>query len=308
MSHPLSIDISYIIVTYNSERFIDNCLSSVVSQKREQIDSEIIVIDNASTDSTVEILKNRFPNILLKKNPENIGFAVAVNQAFSLSNGKYIILLNPDTVIEDKFSEKIFYFLKATPRVSILGVKLIDSRNEHQPSVWKKISTTTVIFEMLLPYTFSVKLVTESPVRPCQVLNVSGACMLIRRDVFEKLEGFDTRFFLYYEEIDFCLRAREKGYEVYYNPDIEVVHHFAKSSFQNDELFFLNLYENKLLLIEKHFGYTFYLFSFNMVLVGISLRIIISFLGGLLTFKRRLLRLSKSLIFVLINIIKSRYR
>jgi GT2 family glycosyltransferase len=303
----LSIDLSYIIVTYNSADFIGSCLDSIDAQKSGYIKTEIIIVDNASTDSTAEMAKKQFPDLTLKENRENVGFAAAVNQAVSLSTGGYILLLNPDTIIKENFLEKYFSFLKNTSDASIVGVKLVDENNKHQPSAWKKISLLTIFIEMLFPYNLSIRLVTKSPETPRQVDNVSGACMLVRRDAFEKLNGFDTRFFLYYEEIDFCMRATQKGYKVYYNPDIEVCHFIAKSSSENRESFFFNLYYNKLLFIKKHFSYPFYLTGYLLIIIGILLRIFVSSIVGLVTYRRHLLRLSKSLIFVLIKIIKSRY-
>ena len=302
------MNISYIIVTYSSADFIVDCINSIAQQQPKDITSEIILIDNASTDSTVEIVRKLFPDVSLKVNIENVGFAAAVNQAASCSNGEYILLLNPDTIIKENFIEKIFSFIQNTPDASIVGVKLVDENNEHYPSAWKKISLITIFTEMFFPYELSIKLVTEIPDKPSHVQNVSGACMLIRRDVFEKLNGFDTRFFLYFEEIDFCMRATQKGYKVYYNPDIEVRHFIAKSSSENRESFFFNLYYNKLLFIKKHFSYPFYLTTYLLIIIGILLRILVSSIAGLVTYRKHLLRLSKSLIFVLIKIIKNRYR
>jgi O-antigen biosynthesis protein len=300
------MNLSFIIITFNSADFISDCLNSIARQQSNDITSEIILIDNASTDSTAEILNNKFPDILLKENHENIGFAAAVNQAVSFSQGEYILLLNPDTIIKGNFIEKLFSFIQNTPEASIVGVKLVDENNKHQPSAWKKISLLTIFIEMLFPYNLSIQLVTKSPKTPRQVDNVSGACMLVRREAFKKLNGFDTRFFLYYEEFDFCMRANKKGYKVYYNPEIEVVHFAAKSSSNDKETFFLNLYHNKLLCIKKHFSYPFYLTASLFVIVGILLRIFVSFIAGIVTFRRHLFRLSKSLIFVLIKIINSR--
>ncbi len=301
------MNLSFIIITFNSADFISDCLNSIAHQQSNDITSEIILIDNASTDPTAVILNNKFPDILLKENRENVGFAAAVNQAVSLASGEYIMLLNPDTIIEENFIEKLFSFLHNTPDASIVGVKLVDENNKHQPSAWKKVSFLTIFSEMFFPYNISIKLVTKTPDKPSRVENVSGACMLIRHDVFEKLNGFDTRFFLYYEEIDFCLRANQRGYKVYYNPYIEVVHFASKSSSNHREIFFFNLYNNKLLFIRKHYSYPFYIVAFILVLIGLSLRAAISFIAGCLSFRKHLFRLSKSIIFVLIKIIKSNY-
>lgn len=303
----MRIDISFIIVTYNSVNFIGNCLNSIARQQSNNITSEVVLIDNASKDSTVEIVRKQFPQVILRENRENVGFAVAVNQAFSLSKGEHVLLLNPDTILKDNFIGDLFSFLNSTPDASITGVKIVDENNKHHPSSWKNISLLTMIMETLLPYNISINLVTEKPNKPTKVENVSGACMYIHRDVFEAMNGFDERFFLYYEEIDFCRRANQSGYNVYYNPDIEVVHFAAKSSSNDREAFFFNLYHNKLLFIGKHYSYPFYIVVFILVLIGLFLRAATSFIAGCLSFRKHLFRLSKSLIFVFIKIIKNTY-
>lgn len=303
----MNINFSYIIITYNSADFIGNCLSSIVRQQSNNITSEVILIDNASKDWTVDIVRQQFPYVILRENRENVGFAAAVNQAVSIAKGEYILLLNPDTVLSDKFIYELFSFLKSTPDASIVGVKVVDENNKHHPSTWKKVSFLTVLTEMLLPYDMSIKLVTDSPTTPARVENVSGACMLVRRDVFNAMNRFDERFFLYYEEIDFCLRANKKGYRIYYNPEIKVIHFATKSSSNNREAFFFNLYHNKLLFINKHFSYSFFIVAYLFVLIGIFLRIVVSFAFGCVSFKKNLFRLSKSLILVLFKIIKSNY-
>lgn len=301
----MNIGLSYIIVTYDSADHIVNCLRSIYGQKSINVKSEIIIIDNASSDSTVDVIAKQFSQVSLKQNHKNLGFAAAVNQAVSASHGEYILLLNPDTVLEHNFLEIMFSFLQKTPDADIVGVKLVDENNNHHPSAWKKVSLMTILFEMILPYSLSIKLVTQSPEKPSIVQNVSGACMLIRRDVFDKLNGFDTRFFLYYEEIDFCKRAVQSGYKVYYNPDTIVTHFISKSTFKDQASFFFNLYNGKLLYIKKHFNFPFYAAAYCLIVIGIILRIIISFISGLVTFRNGLLRLSKSLIFALIKIIKT---
>lgn len=300
----MDINLSYIIVTYNSAKYISNCLHSILSQKSDEIRSEVIVIDNDSKDETVDFIKEKFPQVVCKKNNNNVGFAVAVNQAASISKGKYILLLNPDTVLSDNFIVSLFSFVNKTTDASVVGVKIVDDRFTHQPSVWKKPSFFTILAEMLLPYSLSIKIVTLSPDKPTLVENVSGACMLIKRDVFQKLDGFDEGFFLYYEEIDFCKRAKQAGYKIYYNPNISVVHYATKSSFNEPEIFFYNLYKNKLRFIRKHYKNSFYIVSYVVVLTGIILRTLVAFLAGVFSLNKNLIKLSRSLIFALIKIIR----
>lgn len=303
-----NLQLSILIVTYNSEKYISNCIDSILSQNPASITYEILVVDNCSNDKTSDIVKSKFPAVRYFQNSNNLGFAKAVNQSFQQINGEYILLLNPDTVIVKDFFLKLSNLFKHNNKIDILGVKLLNEQGSEQPSSWKKVTFFTILLEMLLPYQLSKKLVTVAPKQFCEVENVSGACMLIKKDVFEKLSGFDEKFFLYYEEIDFCRRAKNAGYKINYTPDIEVIHFGAKSSITDKQVFFYNLYKNKLYFIKKHYGKIFFNISFIVVVIGILLRIIFGFIGGLFLLNKDLYRISQTLILVLIRMIKNDIR
>lgn len=296
-------EFSILIVTYNSAEYITGCLQSIISQNLSDI--EIVVVDNFSKDDTGSIIKSKFPQVKYFQNSANLGFAKAVNESMKHLNGKYILLLNPDLIVGKDFFYRIYNLLKDKGEIDILGVKLLEENGEVQPSSWKKISLLTVLTEMLLPYQISKKLVTIVPKNFSEVENVSGACMLIRKEVFHSLNGFDENFFLYYEEIDFCRRAKKLGYKIFYIPDIEAIHFGSKSTSNDRQIFFENLYKNKLYFIKKHFGKLFYATSYFIVITGILLRIIFGFIFGFVFFNRNLIRISQSLILVLIKLIKN---
>lgn len=302
-----NLNLSILIVTYNSEKYIYRCLQSLHSQTSNNINYDVLVIDNASCDNTVNIIRNNFPDVKCIQNTENLGYAKAVNIGVNNLSGEYVLLLNPDVILYNDFFTKLEHFLKEKERYkfSVLGVKLIDEKGKTQPSCWKRVTIFTIIAEMLLPYQISKFLVTVSPDELTEVENVSGACMLVVKKDFETLSGFDTNFFLYYEEIDFCLRARkELNLKVLYNPYIEVIHYGMKSTAGDKGIFFHHLFKSKLYFIKKHFSKTFYSVSFIIVLVGILLRSIIAFLAGIFSVNKNLIKTSRSLIFILIKLLK----
>lgn len=297
------IQYSVIIVTYNSAEFIEKCIKSI--ELENHTDVELILLDNSSTDSTVQIIEEKFSSIRLVKNKHNVGFAAAVNQAVVQSKSDYLLILNPDTILETKFINKLHKFIEEKPDLSIIGFVLIGVNGEHQPTCWKTPSLKTLFFEMFLPYKLSLKLVTEKYNSLSEVDSVSGACMLVKRNVFEKLSGFDERFFMYLEDLDFCLRARKEGYKVFTNPEIKAVHHIAKSSWQDMQSFFFNLYTSKIYFFRKHYRRTYSFLAYILIISGLKLRVVAYFTAGVFLFNKHLLRLSKYHIFVAKKIIQS---
>ena len=201
-------EISVIIVTYNSGRCIDACLESVLSQKGA--DFEVIVVDNASSDDTLSKVCHR--DFLVVEGKENIGFGRACNLGVSRSKGKYICLLNPDAQLADKNSlAEICRQMEKNPQWGVAGTKVIsnDGLSESPPA-------KNYPGEKYVTRDFS-KL-------PGNISWVIGASMIIRQDVFAELEGFDSDYFLYSEETDLCLRARELGHEIGWMEEVTVSH------------------------------------------------------------------------------------
>ena len=202
------MDISIISVTYNSERCIADCVKSVLSQRGVKF--EVVVVDNASTDNTLARLKKLKCRVIA--NPENVGFGRGNNLGFAATCGRYVFLLNPDArLVETNALANLCRLMDANPRWGMAGtlVRSPDGKPEEPPA-------TIYPGQRHIRRDFS-KL-------PGKIAWVLGASMIIRRELFEKLDGFDPGFFLYSEETDFCLRMREIGFEIGLIPEVVVEH------------------------------------------------------------------------------------
>lgn len=295
--------ISVIIVTYNSSEVIAACLRSLVSQPLDARRLEVIIVDNGSEDSTCHLLRRDYPTVNLIRNEENVGFSSAVNQGAGLAKGDTVLLINPDAALRPGFFDELLGFMQHNPQASIIGCRFLAEDGSPQPSCWKTAGLGTVALEAFLPYTLSLSLVARSPESTREVDMVSGACMAVKREVFEGLGGMDPKFFMYYEDADFCLRAVRAGYHVYFCHEISATHRLRKSPGSYSSSFFQNLYLSKILFFRKNYSRSFYVVAWLFMVAGILLRIPAYFLAGVLLFNKQLLRLSKYHTFVLRNIL-----
>lgn len=286
-------DLSIVIVTYNSAGVIRRCLDSIFVQEITPDTLEVIVVDNASTDETKEIVSTYSFKIRIIGNAENRGFAAAANEGASQAKNSLVLFLNPDVYCTEGSLKKMLGFFQEHRAVSIMGCRMLNTEGNEQRSCWKKPNLTTLIAEMFLPYDFSLKLVTKEPKQASVVPSVSGACMVVFRNDFEKLRGFDERFFMYYEDIDLCIRAQQAGLKTYYNPDATAIHEVGASSWKNMSIFFERFYRSKLLFFRKHYSIVVSLLAFLIMLIGISLRIVVYGLVGVLGARNKFIGLSK---------------
>ena len=202
-------EISIVIVSYNTADLIGNCLDSILLN--DDLGMEIFVVDNASTDRSVALVKKKYPMVHVIANAKNLGFAAANNQVLTMCNGRYIFCLNPDTeVLSDSFKTMLSY-MDANPRVGLAGTKIINPDGTLQWSVSYKYPgqkyTTNELSEL-----------------PGNIACVLGASMIARSELIKKIGGFDEDFFLYGEDQDLCLRIRKLGYEIGYIDSATVVH------------------------------------------------------------------------------------
>ncbi len=284
--------ISIIIVTYNSSSTIAACLKSLLSQSSDGKDIEVIIVDNASTDTTRKTISADFPQVTLIENKTNVGFAAAVNQGAAAAKGAHFLLLNPDTLMQNTFIRRLADFLHGNHQAAVAGCNLVDREGKHQPSCWKKPTLSMLLLETFLPCKVSLPLVTDNPPLLSEVKMVSGACMAIKRDVFERVGGFDEQFFIYYEDADFCFRARKAGYKVFFNPAISVFHEVGGSS-ADQTMMFLHLYQSKTSFFEKHYPGVTSVIAKAVIRAGILVRIPLYWMAAKLLFNQELLRLSK---------------
>jgi hypothetical protein len=231
------MDVSVITVTWNSVNFIATQLASVQAGCLG-LAYEQIVVDNGSTDKTVDIVKNQFPQVKLLDFKENKGFGAANNIAAKQSSGRYFLLLNPDMKVIPGSIGKSVAWADANPRAGIIGVKLVKSTGEinlnTSPRRFPSLSDALALnlkISWLFPSMLQRYMARDLDLHKAQsVDSVQGSFMLVRRELFEKLGHlFDERYFIWYEDVDLCQEVKRLGYEVWYNPIIECIDYGSQS-------------------------------------------------------------------------------
>jgi len=230
------MELSIIIVTWNTKEFLNKCLDSIY-KNRGNLELEILVVDNASADGTIDMLKKYWPKIKLIANKINLGFAAANNQAIKQATGRYILLLNPDTEIKNDALTKAIHFFRQHEQIGVLGVKLLNSDGSLQPSVrhFPTIFAIVLILSKiakLLPNLPALKkyLATDFDYSYAQrVDQVMGAFFLTSRDVINQIGSLDERFFIWFEEVDFCRRVYQAGFAVWFYPEAAITHYGGQS-------------------------------------------------------------------------------
>lgn len=222
---------SFVVLTYNSRKTIESCIQSILDAKGE-VEKEVIVVDNASTDDTVEFVQKRFGDkITLIVNKQNKGFSGGVNDGFKAATGNYCVLLNPDAdVITLDFEKSESHF--ENEKVAVVAPKIFWPNGKLQPSfgsfptIWK-LFLYFFKFQWFLPGGFLVfenRWNMKLYETPHEIDWASGCFMIIRRDVLKEVDYFDENYFLYVEDVDFCKRVRDEGYTVILDPTIEISH------------------------------------------------------------------------------------
>lgn len=255
------MDVSIIIVSWNTRELLRDCLTSVFEQAGDA-DYEVIVVDNASTDGTVEMVRDEFDRVVLIENEQNRGFASANNQGMAVAEGRYVLLLNSDTIVLDGAIAKTVRFADTQGRAGVVGCRVLNPDGTLQPTCFMFPS----ILNMLLSSTYLYKLFPKSrlfgrermswwdrgDVREVDV--VTGCFMLVRREAIGQVGVMDERFFMYAEEADWCYRFRKQGWQVIFTPVGEIVHLGGGSSRQIKSKMRLQLSGSILLFFRMHRG------------------------------------------------------
>ena len=260
------MDVSVIVVNYNTAHLLKEMMAPLKA-KNGAMRMETVIVDNASRDDSVSLIQHEpeFAAVKLVVNPSNVGFGRANNQGVALTRGRYVLLLNTDAFVEPDTLAKTVSFLDSRPDCGILGVRLIGRDGQLQPSC-RYFPTPWNVFlvrsglDRLMP---KARLVDDmrwdhASVRECDW--VPGCYLLIRREVIDQVGLFDPRFFLYFEEVDFCRTAKQAGWKVVYFPDTRVVHLGGESAKSEGELtaggqqISALQIESELLYFRKHYG------------------------------------------------------
>lgn len=228
------IDLSIIIVSYNTKDILRECLSSVFRYLPKRIQYEVIIVDNASSDGSIEMMKKEFPKITVIENKENVGFSKANNTGVEKAKGKYILFLNSDTkIMHDVFTEMIRFMEKrqeagaATCRVELPTEELDDASHRGFPTPWNAFchfSGLSRIFPRSRIFA-GYSLGWEDLSKTHEIDACAGAFMIVRQDAGEEIGWWDEDFFWYGDDLDFCYRLKEKGWKIYYVPTVSIMHY-----------------------------------------------------------------------------------
>ncbi len=254
------MDISVIIVNYNVREFLNNALISLF-KSLEGYSSEVFVVDNASDDGSVELVQKNFPQVKLIANATNVGFAKANNQALALSTGRYLLLLNPDTLIQEDTFDKLIEFFESHPDAGMAGCKILNPDGTLQlpcrrsfPTPWTAF-TKTFGLSSLFPKSklfARYNLTYLDPDATYEVDAVSGSFMMITREVYDRIGGLDETFFMYGEDLDWCFRVQQSSLKVYYVPTTSIIHYKGEST-KRSNIDELNVFYNAMrLFVRKH--------------------------------------------------------
>lgn len=257
------MQLSVIIVNYNVKYFLEQCLHSV-QKAVKNIDSEVFVVDNNSVDGSCDMLREKFAEIQLIENKNNVGFSRANNQAIQVASGKYVLLLNPDTLVEEDTFEKIIRFMDTHPDAGGLGVKMIDGAGRFLPESKRALPTPAVAFfkifglSRLFPKSrtfgrYHLGYLDNNKTHQVEIL--SGAFMLLRHTVLKKIGLLDESFFMYGEDIDLSYRIIKAGYTNYYFPETTIIHYKGESTKKGSINYVIVFYNAMLIFAQKHFSH-----------------------------------------------------
>lgn len=297
------MDLSIIIVNYNVKEFLQNLLTSL-SKAVANLSAEIIIVDNGSDDGSIEMLNEKFPGVTLISSKINLGFSKANNLGLKIATGKFLLLLNPDTIVQEDTFEKLIQFFNENQDAGMVGCKILNPDGTLQlacrrsfPGPWTsfcKVSGLSSLFpKSKLFARYNLTYLDEN--QSYEVDAISGSFMMVRREVFDKIGGLDEQFFMYGEDLDWCYRVQKSGWKVYYVHNTTIIHYKGestkRSSLDETKVFYNAMH----LFVKKHFA--------SSLLVEIILRSAIIF-RQLLAFigKQKLTFIAVVLDFIFFNL------
>ena len=297
------MNLSIIIVNYNVKEFLQNLIHSI-HKAAQNLSYEIIIVDNASDDGSVDFIKEKFPDVKLFANQKNLGFSKANNIGLAESKGEYILLLNPDTIVSEDTFEKMISFFNETKDAGLAGCKILNSDGSLQlacrrsfPGPWTsfcKVSGLSNLFpKSKLFARYNLTYLDEN--KTYEVDAISGSFMMFPRKIYEEIGGLDEQFFMYGEDLDFCYRIQKYGQKVYYFHDTQIIHYKGestkRSSLDETKIFYSAMH----LFVKKHLSSSF-LVEF-ILRIAIGLREFIAFMAS-----RKLILLAIILDFLLFDL------
>ena len=281
-------DVSILIVNWNTRDILRDCLASVYGQTRD-IPFEVIVVDNASSDGSAEMVRTEFPRVVLIENAENRGFAAANNQGMKIARGRYVLLLNSDTIVLDGAIQKTVAFAEAHPEAAVVGCRVLNRDQSLQPTCFRYPS----VLNMFLFATYLNKLMRRNrffgrermtwwqrdDVREVEV--VTGCFMLVRHEAIDRVGPMDEAFWMYGEEVDWCFRFHRAGWKILFTPCADIIHLGGASSHRAAGEMTLQLKAGVLQFLHKHTSRTEYVVACLFMASFLALRIPFWFIRAL---------------------------
>jgi GT2 family glycosyltransferase len=251
--------LSIVIVNWNTRDLLATCLESVLASAANS-EMEVIVVDNASSDGSARMVRERFPQVYLIENQTNVGFACANNQAMQRCRGRFVLLLNSDTRVLSDALGQLVAFLEGHPRAGAAGPTLLNGDGSLQPSChpmltparefWRLIFLDTLLHRA----TYGAGFWNSSLPRPVEV--IKGACLMLRREALSEVGLLDETYFMYTEEMDLCLRLAQAGWQLWWVPAAQIIHYGEASSRQAAQDMYIQLYRSKIQFYRKFGGET----------------------------------------------------
>jgi len=268
-------NISAVIVSYNTRDLLRRAIGSLQGARVGPV--EVLVIDNASLDGTPSMVRSDYPDARLVSLTRNYGFAAAANMGMRLARGRQLLLLNPDAELLDGALDQLSSFLDETPWAAAVGPRLIYPDGRWQHSAFKFPGLTQILLDFfplhrrVLDSRFNGRYPPAAEPHPID--HPLGACMLLRREALDDVGLLDDGFFMYCEEVDWCLRAHNRGWAIFHHPQAVAVHHSGKSTEQQQGAMYVQLQRSRLRLYRKHRGRLFQAAARTITEIGLRVRI-----------------------------------
>jgi GT2 family glycosyltransferase len=262
------MDVSIVIVAWNVKRLLSECLQSVYDETKG-IEFEIIYVDNGSSDGSVQMVREQFPEVVIIENSDNKGFIRANNQAIEIARGRYVLLLNSDTIILRNAIAKVVAFADQHPEAAVVGCRVLNPDHTLQGNCFRFYSTLNMIFDALFlsrafpnSRLFGRKTYGGFDYQSAKEVDVVVGCFsLVRREAIRQVGMMDETFFVYGDDIDWCWRFVKAGWKVWYTPAAEIIHYGGQTTRQSPNAFTLQLFGAYLLNVRKHYPYRTFLVS-----------------------------------------------
>lgn len=282
-------DVSVIIVNYNVRDFLEQCLHSI-HRACEHLDAEVLVVDNASQDSSSKMVKNKFSWVQLMENRTNVGFSKANNQALRRATGRYVLLINPDTLAREDTVQTMMEFMDTHPQTGAAGCKILNPDGTLQLSCRRSFPTPWVALSKILglgrlfPRSRifgKYNLTYLNPDQTAEVDALSGSFMFLRRKTLEEVGLLDEQYFMYGEDLDLCYRIKKAGWRIYYLPITQIIHYKGRST-EASASTVLDFYRAMHIFVRKHLSRKYLFFLHWFLTLGIAIRAAACFMGRIL--------------------------